>query len=212
MIKSNLSPCHNCRTLLSTLGPGAAVVQCGEGGAARNYVRVQQRGSNIHLHLTGTNSWPMVWSVSRITLDTISISDIYCIYIRAIYLWEIFQHKGRVSTWESHWDIIITYVAVSPILLVACSQLLWVFVCLFECWGDAHYNYYETLNIINGMYGHYIYLYLQHSTMFGKYGFDIIIKTLTFYWKVDIRRYWLFSISNNLRNIRLNHLWIIYSI
>ena len=65
----------------------------------------------------------------------------------------------------------------SPILLVACSQLLWVFVCLFECWGDAHYNYYETLNIINGMYGHYIYLYLQHSTMFGKYGFDIIIKT-----------------------------------
>ena len=65
----------------------------------------------------------------------------------------------------------------SPILLVACSQLLWVFVCLFECWGDAHYNYYETLNIINGMYGHYIYLYLQHSTMFGKYGFDIRIKT-----------------------------------
>ena len=108
-IKANLSPCHNCRTLQSTLGPGAAVVQCGEGGAARNYVRVQQRGSNIHLHLTGTSSWPMVWSVSRITLDTISISisDIYCIYIRAIYLWEIFQHKGRVSTWESHWDILI---------------------------------------------------------------------------------------------------------
>ena len=148
------------------------------GGAVRRgrscsqyYVRVQQRGSNIHLHLTGTSSWPMVWSVSRITLDTISISDIYCIYIR---VGKYFNTKGKNLIETSFLCCCMIF---SPILLVACSQLLWVFVCLFECWGDAHYNYYETLNIINGMYGHYIYLYLQHSTMFGKYGFDIIIKT-----------------------------------
>ena len=174
MIKANLSPCHNCRTLQSTLGPGAAVVQCGEGGAARNYVRVQQRGSNIHLHLTGTSSWPMVWSVShsrwiqyQYRISTVSISVLFI-------FGKYFNTKGKNLIETSFLCCCMIF---SPILLVACSQLLWVFVCLFECWGDAHYNYYETLNIINGMYGHYIYLYLQHSTMFGKYGFDIRIKT-----------------------------------
>ena len=158
------------------------------GGAVRRGRSCSQlcSGAATRIQHSFTFDWHQLLThgLVSVTLDTISIQYQYqyrisTVSISVLFIFgKYFNTKGR-SQLENLIETLLLCCCMifSPILLVACSQLLWVFVCLFECWGDAHYNYYETLNIINGMYGHYIYLYLQHSTMFGKYGFDIIIKT-----------------------------------